>query len=138
MSASDILLPVLALVGWTFLVLFTIPFRRFRAAFKGQVGAADFRVGESRRVPAEVSIPNRNFMNLLEVPLLFYVVCIVYFVSGISAAYFVTLAWTFVGLRVVHSLVHLTYNNVMHRMFPFAASTLVLAWMWSLVLRALL
>lgn len=137
MNDSTILLPVLALVGWTLLVLFNIPFRRFRAAFRHEVTEKDFRVGESARVPPEVAVANRNFINLLEVPVLFYVVCIVYFVSGVSTASFVPLAWTFVALRVVHSLIHLTYNKVRHRMLAFAASSLIVVWMWTLLFRAL-
>ena len=40
------------------------------------------------------------------------------------------LAWVYVGLRVLHSIVHLTYNNVMHRLTIFAASNAVLAVLW--------
>ncbi len=138
MNDPTILLPVMALIGWTLFVLFNIPFRRFRAAFLGKVTEVDFSYGESRRVPGDVSLPNRNFMNLLEVPLLFYVVCLVYYVSGATAGNFLALAWAFVALRVAHSLIHLTYNRVRHRMLAFAASTVVLVVMWSVLLRALL
>lgn len=78
MNSSAILLPVMILVGWTLVVLLNIPFRRFRAIARRQVSAEDFRYGESARVPPPVSLPNRNFMNLLEVPVLFYVVCYVF------------------------------------------------------------
>lgn len=138
MNTTNILIPVLALVGWTLFILLNVPFRRFRAAFKGQVGEADFRIGESQRVPAEVSLPNRNFMNLLEVPVLFYVVCLVYYVSGAVLGGFVLLAWIYVALRVVHSLIHISYNGVRHRMLAFAASTFVLIGMWGMLLVALL
>jgi hypothetical protein len=40
------------------------------------------------------------------------------------------LAWVYVGLRALHSLVHLTYNNVMHRLIVFAAGNVVLAALW--------
>ncbi|HUJ46146.1 MAG TPA: MAPEG family protein [Rhizomicrobium sp.] len=131
MSHDLILLPMGALALLTFLVLLFVPVRRFRAAFAGQVGAGDFRYGESSRVPGEVSIPNRNYMNLLELPVLFYVVCVLNYitsptVSGLTLA----LAWAYVGLRVMHSLIHLTYNNVMHRLAAFAASNFVLMAMW--------
>ena len=69
-----ILLPMGTLALLTFTVLIFIPIRRFRAAFAGKVDAGDFRYGESARVPGEVSIPNRNYMNLLELPGLFYVI----------------------------------------------------------------
>src|SRR5437762_7074754 len=71
MKQDLIFLPMGALAIWTFVVLLIIPFRRFAAARRGLVKAADFKFGESTTVPGEVSIPNRNYMNLLEVPLLF-------------------------------------------------------------------
>ena len=40
------------------------------------------------------------------------------------------LAWIYVGLRAAHSVVHLTYNNVVHRLAVYAASALVLALLW--------
>src|SRR5690348_3526259 len=126
-----ILLPMGALALLTFLVLMLVPVRRFRAAFAGQVGAGDFRYGESSRVPGEVSIPNRNYMNLLELPVLFYVVCVVNYVTEPTVSNTaLTLAWVYVGLRTLHSVVHLTYNNVMHRLAMFAASNVVLAVLW--------
>jgi hypothetical protein len=126
-----ILLPMGALALLTFLVLMLVPVRRFRAAFAGEVGAGDFRYGESPRVPGEVSIPNRNYMNLLELPVLFYVVCVLNYVTSPTVSETtLALAWVYVGLRAAHSAVHLTYNNVMHRLAMFAASNVVLATLW--------
>src|SRR5437763_6404162 len=126
-----ILLPMGALALLTFLALMLIPLRRFRAAFAGQVRAEDFRYGESPRVPGEVSIPNRNYMNLLELPMLFYVVCVLnYVTSPTVSTVTLALAWLYVGLRTLHSLIHLTYNNVMHRLAMFVAGNVVLATLW--------
>jgi len=130
MSQAAILQPVFALVAWTFIVLMLIPVARFRSAAKGEVAADDFKFGESDRVPGAVSIPNRNYMNLLEIPMLFYVGCIVLYAVGDVSAASLVLAWTYVGLRVVHSLIHLTYNAVMHRLTAFALSNFVLAGFW--------
>jgi len=137
MTDTAILAPVAALVGWTLFVLLFVPFRRFRAAFAGKVSARDFKFGESVNVPGDVVIPNRNFMNLLEAPVLFYVVCIALYVMHKSDPGTVTLAWVYFGLRVVHSLVHLTYNHVMHRLVVYAASTVVLVTLWFRLLAAL-
>jgi hypothetical protein len=126
-----ILLPMGGLALLTFVVLLLIPIRRFRAAFAGQVEAGDFRYGESARVPGEVSIPNRNYMNLLELPTLFYVVCVLnYVTSPTVSAGTLALAWVYVAFRALHSLIHLTYNDVMHRLAPFVASNVVLAGLW--------
>ena len=84
-------------------------------------------------MPAEVSLPNRNYMNLLELPVLFYVICIVAYVTNVATDRLVPLAWSYLALRVVHSLVHVTYNRIMHRFAAFAASNFVLISMWLLV-----
>jgi hypothetical protein len=91
----------------------------------------DFKFGESPQVPPHVSIPNRNFMNLLEVPVLFYFVCVAAFIAQKADPMALYLAWSYVGLRVLHSLVHLTYNKVMHRGLIFAASNGVLLVIWA-------
>ena len=70
---SAIFLPMAILALWTMTVLLLVPIARFKAGRQGLVSADDFRYGESARVPDSVRLPNRNFMNLLEVPVLFYV-----------------------------------------------------------------
>jgi len=125
---NAILHPVVVLVFWTFVVLLLIPRRRFGAARQGLVKAKDFRYGESAAVPGEVTLPNRNYMNLLELPVLFYVGCLTLYVTGKVEPWGVGLAWAFVATRIAHSIVHLTYNNVIHRLRTFAVSaTLVIA-----------
>lgn len=127
---AAILLPCMALVGWTLCVLLIMPYRRIRAALRRQVTADDFKFGESANVPPAVRIPNRNFMNLLEVPVLFYVVGLIAYVTQHVDATAVALAWLYVALRVLHSLIHLSYNHVIHRLAVFAASNLVLTVLW--------
>lgn len=125
MKQTLIFWPSLILILWTFLVLVQVPIRRFRAAFAGRVTAVDFRCGESERVPADVALPNRAFMNLVEVPTLFYVVCLMHFVTQQVDPVALSLAWAYLALRVAHSLIYLGYNNVVHRFAVFAASNLV-------------
>lgn len=132
MPQDQIFLPMGALALLTFLVLTLIPIRRFRSAFAGETGPADYRFGESPRVPGHVSIPNRNYMNLLEMPVLFYVACLMLHQTGRVDAAFLTLSWIYVGLRVAHSLVHVTYNDIMHRLALFATSNFLVAAMWGL------
>jgi hypothetical protein len=123
---TAILYPVFALVAWTFLVLLHLA----RTRIFSRLHPKEFRYGESATVPAPVSIPNRNYMNLLELPMLFYVVCVMLFVAGGASQTAVNLAWAYVLLRVFHSLVHLSYNNVLHRLAVFALSNVVLAMLW--------
>jgi hypothetical protein len=116
----------------TFISLTLIPIRRFRAAFAGQVTAEDFKLGESARVPGHVALPNRNYMNLTELPVLFYVLGLMLYVTHGLTQPMLALAWVYVALRAIHSLVHLTYNNVFHRLTAFATSNLILGIMWVL------
>ena len=137
MEPAQILFPMTALAAWTFAILLLIPYARFRAAFAGRVRAKDFRYGESGNVPGDVSLPNRNFMNLLELPVLFYLACLTLYVTKTVDTAALWLAWGYVVLRVGHSLVHLTYNNVLHRLGVYAASVAVLLVIWIRLLLAL-
>ena len=136
-SKSAILWPVFALAAWTVCVLLLVATKRVLAGVSGRVHPREYALGESQNVPAEVSLANRNYMNLLELPVLFYVVCVVAYMTNAGAKHLVPLAWAYVALRVAHSLVHVTYNRVMHRFAAFAASNFVLVTMWVLVALAL-
>ena len=77
---------------------------------------------------------DRNLINLFEFPILFYAICVVLYVTGKVDAYFVLLAYWFVGLRVAHSLYHIFINGFIGDM-PLRAllwlpSWLIVTWMW--------
>lgn len=130
-----ILYPLFALAGWTFLVLLLIPFYRVRAGLRHEIKSDDFKYGESPTVPPYVSVPNRNYMNLLELPMLFYVVCVLLYVTAGGSSIAIKLAWAYVALRIIHSVIHLSYNKVMHRLTAFAASNFVLITLWIVAVR---
>ena len=71
-----------------------------------------------------------NFRNLFELPVLFYPGVLIAAQIGVSDAGSIALAWAFVGLRAVHSVVHCTYNHVMTRFVAYALATLVLIAFW--------
>ncbi len=91
----------------------------------GRVVAQDFKDGESSNVPADVARPNRVFMNLVEVPVVFYALIGFFLVTGCTDRTALALAWLYVSLRIAHSLIYLTYNDVVHRFAVFAVSNLV-------------
>ena len=132
-TTAALLAPVFALVAWTFCILLLLGFRRVKAGFEGRVSPREYALGESGKVPPSILLPNRNYMNLLELPLLFYVGMLLALVTGAGTALLVSLAWAYVALRVVHSLIHVTYNHVLHRFLAFAASNFVLLVMWVLL-----
>lgn len=136
-SKFAILWPMFALAAWTVGILLLVATRRILSGVSGKVHPREYALGESQKVPAHVSLANRNYMNLLELPVLFHAICLVAYVTHVEAAQLVLLAWAYVALRVAHSLIHVTYNHVMHRFAAFAASNFVLVAMWVIVGRAL-
>ena len=77
---------------------------------------------------------DRNLINLFEFPILFYAICVVLYVTGKVDAYFVVLAYWFVGLRVAHSLYHIFINGFIGdlplRALIWLPSWLIVIWMW--------
>ena len=77
---------------------------------------------------------DRNLINLFEFPILFYAICVVLYVTGKVDAYFVLLAYWFVGLRVAHSLYHIFINGFIGdlplRALIWLPSWLIVIWMW--------
>jgi len=119
---------VLAL--WTACMVFLVGVSRIRAVRAGRVRRGAFRMGEGPDVPEDVAVWNRNLMNLLEVPLLFYVVSIAFYVTHQVTHRVVTLAWVYVALRLVHSLVHVTSNRILLRLTSYGLSNVVLVSLW--------
>ena len=71
-----------------------------------------------------------NFRNLFELPVLFYTALGVLFAIGAVDRISLALAWLFVAVRVLHSVIHCGYNRVMHRFHAYAAGGFVLWALW--------
>lgn len=125
-----ILWPMAALAALTFVVLTLMPFARILAVLKGKAKVSDFRYGETDSVPETAKLINRNYMNLLELPVLFYVVCLILFADNAVTQTTLTLAWAFVAFRASHTVLHLTVNNVLMRLILFASAVFTLAALW--------
>lgn len=123
---------MLALVFWTFVIMLFMAYKRISSGFTGRLKPGAFKVGESPEVPMDVRLANRNFVNLFEMPVLFYALCIALYVTRDVTEASLALAWIYVVLRVGHSLIHVTYNKIMHRFAFYAVSNLILLAMWIL------
>jgi hypothetical protein len=71
-----------------------------------------------------------NLNNLLQMPVLFYVVCLAGMLVDTASTLMVVMAWVYVLLRVAHSLIQLGHNKVMHRFAVWMASNAVLFAVW--------
>ena len=122
--------PMLVLVFWTFIIMLYMAYKRWSAGFAGRLKRGEFKVGESADVPVDVRLAGRNFSNLFEVPVLLYVLCLSVYVTHNVSESLLAMAWVYVALRIVHSLIHVTYNKIMHRFSIFALSNFLLLAMW--------
>jgi hypothetical protein len=74
--------------------------------------------------------PADNFRKLFEVPVLFFAICCALAIADAVTPVQLALAWAFVALRCVHSLIHVTYNRVLHRFWVYVLSTVCVLAMW--------
>ena len=79
-----------------------------------------------------------NFRNLFELPVLFYLALVVAAMTAQTGVAVLSLAWSFVALRVLHSWIHCTYNKVMHRFKAYLAGGVVLWALWAVLAVGLL
>lgn len=137
MNADPIWWPCGAMVGvtaavWVKLYADRLGEMRARGIDPQAVATAREAAGQLQRTQAA-----ENFQNLFEVPVLFYVLCIAIAVTGTGSPGLVTAAWVYVGLRALHSLIHVTYNRVVHRFLVYVSSTLLLFGLWAAFLAEL-
>lgn len=129
-QANDIFWPMIAQASLTLMVLLLVPALRVAAVMQGKAHIKDYRYGDTENVPIRARLANRNYMNLLQMPVLFYVVCLMFYVTDAITQPVLTLAWLFVASRLVHTLIHIGYNNVTHRFMSFVISNLLLVGLW--------
>jgi len=131
MFYKPILLPLLAMVLLTFLVWIYLYITRIREMSKKGIDPQRLaKNGKKQQLLIDSAGTSDNFKNLFEMPVLFYLAVMLSLVLLIQDDVLVRLAWAFVALRAVHSLVHCSYNRVMHRFLVYVTSSLVLILMW--------
>jgi hypothetical protein len=127
---SPILQPVLALIAWSLVMLVWMVVARMPAMKKAGIDVNTAKGGHPGALDgvleAKAQWPAHNYMHLMEQPTLFYAVCFVLALQGGGGGWNTTLAWAYVGLRVLHSIVQATFNRIIIRFMLFALSTLVL------------
>ena len=137
MVSAALALPIMAMLLITLVVWVVMFIHRVGYESANGIDAQAMKTPSdvARLLPDEVSGSGNNFKNLFELPVLFYVVCLYLTMMSQVSDTIVTCAWLFVVLRAVHSFIHCSYNNVMHRFIVYLASSLAL---WVMVVVALL
>jgi hypothetical protein len=130
MSNFVLIYPMVALAGLTFIMMFLLLLLRVKSVRTRKVSPRYFKLNKGGELPDNVLVVSQNYNNLLELPVLFYAVCIIAIILNQTAEYFVYHAWIYVSLRYIHSYIHITYNNIIHRLMIFGLSCFVLISMW--------
>ena len=130
------LYPMFMLVMLTYVVLLITVRVRTGAVRDGSVPIAYFSLMQGTDIPEMVAKTSRQFSNLFEVPVLFYIAGLIYITLDMTAPFPVTAAWAFVAARIVHTCIHLGYNNVLHRLIVFGFGNLCVLAMWISIVAA--
>jgi len=128
---SEILRPMVVLIAWTLVMLGWMLATRLPAMKAAGVDMGTL-VGTKasdadRSLPPQAQWKAHNYNHLMEQPTLFYAVCAVLALSGTGNGVNAWIAWAYVGLRIVHSVVQATSNRVRIRFLFFMLSSVMLA-----------
>lgn len=135
---TTILTPALALITWTLVVWVWMYALRIPAMTNAGIDADDAKhPGSLNTLPSRVRAVADNYNHLHEQPTVFYALVFYSALAGTGGGTAVTLAWTYVVLRIIHSLVQNTANKVMVRFPVFVLSSLTLVALAAINLLAL-
>lgn len=131
MYFKPLLLPLLAQVALTFIVMGSMYRTRVAEMNLKQIHPQRIKTRSKAKEMLTNSAPAAdNYSNLFELPVLFYTAILLTLILMVQDGILVILAWSFVGSRCLHSLIHVTYNQVMHRFLVFVFSSFVLLAFW--------
>lgn len=131
MLHTAILWPVIAQVLLINVVYVLVGRRRFGAVRAGTAKARDYLVPMIEPEPSATAA--RNLVNQFELPVLFFLACILLMLTGGAGLAALIVAWLFVATRVAHAFVHVTSNRLMLRQRLFTAGLLLDAVLWVLL-----
>lgn len=122
-----ILQPVVILIAWTLVMLAwmlatRLPAMRTAGIRMGQLTGSK-AADADRSLPASAQWKAHNYNHLFEQPTAFYAICGVHAFAGTGHGATLALAWGYVAIRIVHSLVQATVNRVRSRFILFIASS---------------
>lgn len=127
MTNTAILFPLLALIGWTFVMWVWMYVTRVPAMQRLNIDVDELsKTGAPLVLPAEVARVADNYNHLHEQPTLFYALVLAAAMFGAVDSLQVALAWGYVAVRVVHSLLQAIRNPILVRFIVFVLASLLL------------
>jgi len=130
MDTNAILGPVATLALWSMVMWVWMDATRIPAMNRAKIVAKTLAggpgAGLEEVLPPGVQWKAHNYTHLMEQPTVFYAVALALAVGGVGGGLNARIAWAYVGLRIVHSIVQATVNRVMWRFAIFALASLAL------------
>jgi len=130
MDTNAILGPVATLALWSMVMWVWMYATRLPAMRRAKIDTANLVGGTGQNLesllPPQVQWKAHNYNHLMEQPTIFYAVAIALAIGGMGGGLNAQLAWAYVALRIVHSLIQVTVNRVIWRFAVFALASLAL------------
>lgn len=121
--------PILALIIWS-LIVWVILYARRIPMLKGADLSGDSSKSPDgawkNQLPLKVQAPAHNYNHLMEQPTIFYALMFFLFLAETQSTVGFVLAWAYVALRIVHSLIQINAGAIPPRFLVFSLSTLCL------------
>jgi hypothetical protein len=131
MYFKPLLIPLLAQVALSFIIMFTMYRKRVAEMKSKRIHPQRIKTRSNVHgvLPDSESAAN-NYANLYESPVLFYTAILLTLILMLQDNVLVALSWVYVISRYIHSFIHVTYNRVMHRFTVFIFSSFILFAIW--------
>jgi hypothetical protein len=130
MKSDLIIYPLIAMFLLTYLIGIWMGKLRFKAVKEDGFNPGYFQTNRGAKLPDYLAKVTNHYANLFELPVLFYLVCLLIYAGNKVDETYILLAWLFVGFRFIHAYIHTTYNNLRHRRNAFICGSMMLAMMW--------
>ena len=130
MSATAILYPCFAMALITLYISIRLTVLRHVAVLKDGLSPGFFKHNRGGKPPEYLMRNEDHYVNIYEQPVLFYIVCILIYITRQADPILITLAWIYIGTRILHGIIHLRFNKITMRRNAFYLSSFVLFSQW--------
>jgi hypothetical protein len=124
-----IIYPVLPVVLMNFIVMFHMRYMIVKAIKNRDTKYKYFRAYEGS-APEYLLTARHHYKNFFEIPILFYLLCLVLYIIDDVSAIDLWIAWLFVIFKGIHSYIRITSNYVPYRAYSFNVCAFLLLGGW--------
>lgn len=133
---TTMIYPLAAMVLLTAAVQTGLFLNRFGAVKRGEANPKYYKTFQGENTePRQAAQFSRHYINLFEMPVLFYVAGVVGLATGLGGSALVWAAWVFVAARAIHAIVHLGSNKIFPRIYAHGFAWTVVLVMWGLLVK---